>query len=164
MSDVGRYRKLFVRLWRDPRFTELTDAEKLLALYILTGPQTNRIGLYTLSIGQAAENLKTSAETLTKRLRKGAGNFRLLFDNRSRVIFIPSWFKWNLPDGVNVMKGNLKDLSEIPPCGLLDAFARNIEILPDTLRETFLERMRHHLPKGFPIQDQDQEQDQNHNQ
>jgi hypothetical protein len=57
MSDLGRYRKLYIRLWRHPGFLSLTDAEKVLALYLLTGPPTNRLGLYTLSIATAAEEL-----------------------------------------------------------------------------------------------------------
>lgn len=48
MSDTGRYRRLYVRLWRHPGFVTLTADE-----YLLTGPQTNRIGIYTLSIAQA---------------------------------------------------------------------------------------------------------------
>jgi hypothetical protein len=55
------------------------------------------------------------------------------------------------------MKGSLKDLNEIPPCGLVDAFARNIGTVPETLHQTFLEGLRQRLPKGIPNQDQYQE-------
>lgn len=66
MSDVGRYRKLYARVWRHPGFTALTDGEKTLALYLLTGPQTNRLGLYTLSVATAAEHLGTVPETIPR--------------------------------------------------------------------------------------------------
>lgn len=158
MSDVGRFRKLYTRLWRHPGFVGLTDGEKVLALYVLTGPQSNRLGLYVLSIATAAEDLGTVPETLKKRLVTVCQTFGWLFDGRSRVVFIPSYWKWNPPDNVNVVKGSLKDLNEIPPCGLVDAFARNIETLPVTLHETFLEGLRQRLPKPSPNQDQYQDQ------
>ena len=66
VSDVGRYRKLYARVWRHPGFTALTDGEKTLALYLLTGPQTNRLGLYTLSVATAAEHLGTVPETIPR--------------------------------------------------------------------------------------------------
>ena len=147
MSDQGRYRKLFTRLWRHPGFVALTEAEQNLALYVLTGPQTNRIGLYVLSPATAAEDLGTTPETLKKRLVNVCGTFGWSFDAVARVFYIPSWWRWNPPENVNVMKGNLKDLNDIPPCGLVDAFARNLETLPQTLHETFLEGLRQRLPK-----------------
>lgn len=166
MSDLGRYRRLYVRLWRHPGFLELTDAEKVLAIYLLTGPQTNRLGLYTLSLATAAEDLGTVPETLKKRLARVCQTLGWLFDGRSRVFYIPSFWKWNPPENVNVVKGSLKDLNEIPPCGLVDAFAKNIETLPQTLHQTFLEGLRQRLPQGSPnqeqYQDQKQKQEQEH--
>jgi hypothetical protein len=153
MSDLGRYRKLYARLWRHPGFAQLSDGEKVLAFYVLTGPQTNRLGLYVLSIATAAEDLGTVPETLSKRLVNVCQTFGWQFDKRSRVFFCPSWFRWNPPENLNVMKGSLKDLNEIPPCALVDAFARNIETVPETLRETFLEGLRQRLPKPSPNQE-----------
>jgi hypothetical protein len=159
MNDVGRYRKLYARMWRHPGFTALSEGEKVLALYLVTGPQTNRIGLYVLSVATAAEDLGTVPQTLSKRLVNVCQTFGWLFDKRSRVFYIPSWFKWNPPENVNVMKGSLKDLNEIPPCGLVEAFARNTETVPETLRETFVEGLRQRLSKGMPNQEQYQDQE-----
>ena len=82
------------------------------------------------------------------------------FDADARVFYIPSWWRWNPPENQNVLRGNLKDLSEIPPSALCEAFARNVETLPATLRETFVECCRLRLPKRSPIQEQKQEQKQ----
>lgn len=166
MSDLGKYRKLYVRLWRHPGFLSLTDSEKVLAIYLLTGPQTNRLGLYTFSLATAAEDLGTVPETLKKRLVRVCQTVGWLFDARARVFYIPSFWKWNPPENANVVKGSLKDLNEIQPCALVDAFARNIETVPETLRETFLEGLRQRLPQGSPnqyqYQDQYQDQKQEH--
>lgn len=162
MSAVGRYRKLYLRLWRHPGYTGLSDGEKVLALYVLTGTQTNRLGLYMFSTATAAEELGTLPQTLKKRVAKVCLTFGWLFDSRARVIYIPSWWRWNPPENVNVLKGSLKDLNEIPPCGLVDAFAQNIALLDETLHETFVEGLRQRLTK--PSRNQDHYQDLNQKQ
>jgi hypothetical protein len=147
MSDRGRYRKLYVRLWRHPGFVGLNDGDKTVALYVLTGPQSNRLGLYVLSVATAAEDLGMTPETLRKRLSNVCVTFGWLFDSEARVVYLPSWWWWNPPENDNVLKGNLKDLNDIPPCALVDAFARNVETLSATFHETFLEGLRQRLPQ-----------------
>jgi hypothetical protein len=146
-----------MRLWCHPGFLALAEGERILVFYLLAGPLTNRLGLFKLSLATAAEDLLTTPETLKKRLADVCVTFGWLFDDRARVFYIPSWFKWNPPENVNVMKGSLKDLNEIPPCALVDAFARNIETLPETPHQTFLEGLRQRLPKGIRTQKQYQE-------
>jgi hypothetical protein len=157
MSEHGRYRRLYVRLWRHPGFAQLTDTERLLALYVLTGPQSNRIGIYNFSIATASEQLGTVPQTLTKRLATVAVTFGWLFDASARVLYVPSWWRFNTPENANVLKGNLKDLNELPPCALVEAFASNLRDVPEPLHETFLNVVRERLPQRSPIQDQEQE-------
>ena len=75
-----------------------------------------------------------------------------MFDADARVFYVPSHWRWNPPENDNVIKGNLKDLNEVPPCGLVDAFARNIETLPETYQATFVERITQRLRKRPPTQ------------
>jgi hypothetical protein len=154
VSDAGRYRKLFTRLWLHPGFTSLSDAEKVLAFYLLTGPQTNRIGLYRLSPAQAAEDLGTTVEPFRKRLATVCVAFGWLFDADARVMYIPSWWRWNPPSNENVTRGSLKDLNDLPPCGLVEAFARNIETIPEPFHEAFRKGLHEQLRGGFRNQDQ----------
>lgn len=166
MSELGRYRKLFIGFWLHPGLTELTDSEKLLAVWLLTGPATNRIGLYRLSPAQAAEDLGTSLESFRKRLRTVCTAFGWLFDERSRVLYIPSWWKWNPPANENVVRGSLKDLNEIPACGLVDAFVKNIEPIPEPFREAFLKGLTERSGRASRNQDQyldhEQKKEQEH--
>ena len=71
MNDeaVGRYRKVYPRIWRHPGFQGLTKSGRELALYLLTGPQSSRIGLFYFSVATAAEDLNVGVETLRKGLR-----------------------------------------------------------------------------------------------
>ena len=164
MSEVGRYRKAYPRIWRHPGFRQLSRDEQRLVLYLLYGPQSNRIGLFHFSIFTAAEDLDTTPETLKKGLANVTVTFGWMFDADARVFYIPSWWRWNPPENVKVIKGSLKDLNEIPPSALVDAFATNIDALSDiadkdghTVRETFLDGLRQRLPKRMPIQNQYQE-------
>jgi hypothetical protein len=164
MSDViGRYRLVFPRLWRHTGFRALTPSSRLLALYLLTGPQTNRLGCFHFSIGTAADDLKLGAETIRKGLADVAETFAWLFDADENVIFIPSWWRWNPPQNKNVLKGNLKDLIEIPASTLVEGFARNLETLDPTLHPTFLEGCTQRLVKRSATQYQEQDPEQEHN-
>jgi hypothetical protein len=68
VSPAGRYRRIRSRLWVDPQFAELTDGEKIVALYVLSGPQSTATGLYHLSPASAAEDLNSSVQTFSRRL------------------------------------------------------------------------------------------------
>jgi hypothetical protein len=119
MSALGRYRKVYPRLWRHPAFAPLSEGEKLLALYLLTGPQTNRLGVYPWTPEWAAADLAVTRQTLQRRwsvLENGFGWTRSSATNRPTVVDIPSWLRWNPPENPNVVKAILNDLNEIPPC------------------------------------------------
>lgn len=155
MSDIGRYRRAYPRLFRHPAFKKLAPLAQRLSVYILFGPQSNRIGLFYFSVNTAAEDLNTTPETLRKALREVALSFGWSFDATARVIFVPSWWRWNPPDHEKVLRGNLKDLNEIPPCGLADKFAANLTYLKPELHETFVEACRVALHRATPSQEQE---------
>jgi len=157
MSDVGRYRRAYPRIFRHPEFKKLTPLGQRFALYVLFGPQSNRIGLFYMSLNTAAEDLGTTADTLRKALAEVVSAFGWSFDAVARVFYIPTWWRWNHPDHGKVLQGNLKDLSEIPPCGLVDAFARNVAYLHPELYETFVEALRIRLGEAPSSQDLSQE-------
>jgi len=132
----------------------LNTTSQNLTLYLLSGPQTNRIGLFHLSTATAAEDLNAGGETLRERLADVSATFGWPFDSDARVFYIPSWWRWNPPQNANVLKGNLRDLTEIQPSGLVDAFARNLTYIPETLHQTFVEGLRLRLPQRLATQEQ----------
>jgi len=141
--------------------------EKAIAVYILTGDQTNRIGYFDFSIGKAIEDLETSLQTF----QEGFGNvLRRLnweYDNVNRVFYIPTWWKWNPPENPNVLKGNLKDLLEVAHSPLIEKFKSNTEYLSHSpnLVETFTRTLaeRYSKPYRKPPSNQEQEQEQDKN-
>jgi hypothetical protein len=69
MSDVGRYRRAYPRLYRHPEYRKLTRIDKELAQYVLFGPQSNRIGIAYFSVNVAAEDLDASVQSIRRGLR-----------------------------------------------------------------------------------------------
>ena len=66
-------------------------------LYLLTGPQTTRPGIFLFSVATAAEDLDVGVETIRTGLVDVAGAFGWVFEADTRVFYIPSWWRWNAP-------------------------------------------------------------------
>jgi len=180
VSDVGRYRRVYTRLWTHPAFVALTHEERLTVLYLLTGPQSNRLGFFRVSLAGAAEDLKLTPRRFERHLDRICRAFQWRYDANARVLHIPSWWKFNEPQNPKHLQGCLTDLVDVPPTRLLGDFARCVETLPQTIRGLFEQGMRQHLadrmPKGIGegirndigngmrYQEQEQEQEQEQDQ
>lgn len=169
LEDRRRYRKIFIRLWKNAEFRALPYPEKAMTLYLLSGPQTNRIGLFQVSFGAASEDLGESAPVLRKRLEKVVAAFGWHFDSHANVLWIPSWWDFNSPTGnENNTKGALSDLAEVPHTPLISRFASHLTHVPPGLHKYFqfvLDRYTARTPSEHRsdtvrTQEQDIEQEQ----
>lgn len=160
---AARYRKIDPRIWTDERFRQLTGDEQRIALYILTA-QSNRIGLFCFSPGKASEDLGTLPPTFGQGFLKVCRALHWEWDEEARVLYIPTWWKYNQPENANNVIGNLKDLDDLPNTPLLERFFANMAYLSEGLVDTFTltltKRSLQRSPKHSPSQDQDQEQEQ----
>jgi hypothetical protein len=95
--DQRRYRKIFVRIWSNKEFQALTRDQQVVALYLLTGPQSNRIGLYRLSLGSAGEDLCMAPDVVLEHITAICRAFGWQYDSVNRVFWIPSWWSYNQP-------------------------------------------------------------------
>jgi len=69
MSDIGRYRRLYMNEWHDPAFRALDDdGARVVRLYVTAGPQTTSVGCFRLSTAVAVEDLGGSADEFERRL------------------------------------------------------------------------------------------------
>jgi hypothetical protein len=125
----------------------MPDADRVLTLYILTGPQANRIGLFRFSLALALDDLAEEAddgitrrwagsdERIGLRVREAfdrvCAAFQWHYDGDARVLWIPSWWDFNLPANPNVLEAALADVDELPDTELVDRFAENVRYLPD---------------------------------
>jgi hypothetical protein len=160
---VSRYRKIDPRFWRDEKIVTLNRDEKLITLYLFTSTQSNRIGLFSFSPAGAAEDLGIALETFGKGFmepfQKVVERLNLDWDETFRVLYLPTWWKYNCPENPNVLKACLADLHEVPQTRLIEEFSSNLKYLPATFHQTFREGLPKPSPKRMADQDQEQEQD-----
>ncbi len=160
---ASRYRKIDPRIWTDEKFRRLSGEEQRIALYILTA-QSNRIGLFSFSPGKASEDLGTLPPTFQERFENVCRTLNWEWDAEARVLYLPTWWRYNPPENANNVIGNLKDLDDLPETPLLKRFSTNTAYLPEALAETFTQtlakRYPQRSPKRSPSQEQEQEQEQ----
>jgi hypothetical protein len=172
-SKLPIYRRTYSRIWKAMR--GLSQVEKNIAHYLLSGDQSNRVGYFDFSPGKAAEDIEISPDEFQAGFVRVLAWFDWKYDETARVIFIPSWWRWNQPEGPKQLIGCLKDLMEVAPSVLLHEFITNVEYLPENLLPIYqeiLEKMKliplgkgigKGMPKGIgkgsAFQEQEQEQD-----
>lgn len=109
-----------------------------MTIYLLTGPQTNRIGLFYISVVTAADDLNWTAIDTTARLKTVCAAFDWFFDALTSVVWIPSWWDWNTPtENEKNMRGALSDLSDVPTTPLIIKFATHLTFVPESLHRLF---------------------------
>lgn len=114
----GRYRKVRSRLWLEPEFATLSDAEKVTALYLTTGPQAAPPGVFRLSCASAAEDLGCSTRAFQHRLAAVVRAFRWKYDATTRVLWMPEWPRENSPANPNGVVAWRSCIDEIPDCAV----------------------------------------------
>jgi hypothetical protein len=144
-----RYRKFDPRTWKDEKFQVLSDREKLAAIYIFTA-QSNRCGLFNFSPAQAAEDLGWEPEIFAEAFKRVLETLTWEWDPTARVLYIPSWWRYNPPENPKHLIGCLTDLHELPATRLLARFFANNHALVAGLRAT-LDACRDRYP--IPIED-----------
>ena len=154
---MARYRRFDPRFWKDEKVRTLTLTEKSIAIYGFTA-QSNRIGIFSFSPGEACEDLELKPETFAKGFKNVCQTLGWQWEERSRVLYLPTWWKYNPPENANNVIGNLKDLSDVPHSPLVSLFSNNLQYLPGTLHQTFTQTFLERYPKRSPSQEQYQEQ------
>ena len=133
---MSRYRKIDPRTWKDEKFRQLDQFGKLIALYCITA-QSNRCGIFNFSRGQAAEDLDLELRRFRSVFATVCKELRWEWDEAGRVLYIPTWWKYNPPENANVLKSCLSDLHELPETPLLDRFRSNLGFLSPDLVPAF---------------------------
>lgn len=111
------YRKIDPRLWDDERFVELTAVQKLVWLYVLTGPHTTSLpGLWIVGIGELVDGLRFPNKSIREALSVLEGTGMLVYNPHYRLIRVPNAPKYNRPDNARVLKSWFRLWQEIPDC------------------------------------------------
>jgi hypothetical protein len=149
MSDGGRYRHIEIRLWVLPAFRALKPEGKLVALYVLSGPPTNSVGLYRFSLAAASEDLGISVPAVRRQFAAVRAAFGWRYDADARVIWIPEWLQFNVPQSPNVVRGWRTVVAEIPDCPLKVEALDSLRAFIDTKGEGFQKAFQEVFGEGF---------------
>lgn len=157
---AAKYRKIDPRVWKDEKFRSLDATDKLIALYIITA-QSNRIGIFNFSVALAAEDLDMSLDDFRKRFGNVCDTLKWHWDSGARIIFLPTWWKYNPPENPNTLKGCMNDLQDLPATYLTQMFCDNVQYFDSNLCETFQNRLMKRFGNvGGNVSPQEQEQEQ----
>lgn len=167
---AAKYRKVDPRIWRDEGFSELNPNEKLIAMYAITA-QSNRCGLFSFSIGLAAEECGMASDSYThsythsfaEAFGKVCHTLGWSYDERRKVLYLPTWWKYNPPENPNHLKGCLSDLHELPQTELFAEFAQNDKYLSEsakTVLRKVCDSYGYSYAIAMPHQKQEQKQEQ----
>jgi hypothetical protein len=117
---MARYRRIDVRLWGDTEFLGLSLKAKLAWVYLLTSDQVNLIGLYRLSVPEMAAATGLPEAVCRTLLAEFEERGMIRYDDRSRLVWLRNWLRYNQPEGPKQVKGYASAASEFLP----EAFAR----------------------------------------
>ena len=132
---ASKYRKINPRIWYDETMSQLSTNAKLVAVYLLTSPEGNRIGCFPMSKAAAAEALGLEPKSFAKAFTEACDGLGWGWDQAARVLYIPTWWKYQSPDHINAFKGCLKDVQDVPKCSLLNDFLDNSEFLSESFAD-----------------------------
>jgi len=145
-----RFRKIDPRIWGDEKFRQLKHEEMLVAFYCLTSAQANRIGIFRFSPAHASEDLETLPQTFAKRFDRVIETLKWGWDSAARVLYLPTWWKYNKPMNPNTFKAHLDDFHELPSSPLLAEFCANTRYVSDAMAEHLRNVTRNITPNITP--------------
>jgi hypothetical protein len=148
-------------MWHDEKFASLDQLQKLIVFYAITA-QSNRIGLFKFSAALAAEELGTSPKTFLEGFENVCRALNWEWDRSLRVVYLPTWWKYNQPENPNVLLSCLADLDDLPQSPLVARFCANLGHLKGTLHQTFLECLGERYKQPMPHHEHEHEHNHEH--
>jgi hypothetical protein len=143
--------------WLEPEFLALPLPARLVALYVLSGPYTNGLGLYRLVPEAAAADLQISAAAFRRHFSAACHAFNWRFDGAARVVWIPDWLSVNAPQSINVVKSWRTAFNDVPPCPLKQDALTAIQAFLEAKGNGYRDAFGQVLPEDNAIRERDRE-------
>jgi hypothetical protein len=133
---VRNYGKIHTAFWPDERIQSLGVHARLLACYLLTGPQSNGIGCYKLGLGYLADDLGWPAEGVASAKAEIEASGFAAWCPKTGFVLIPRYLKWNPPESGKVGVHLAKLVERVPAHftlwpGLIEALSPHAKRLPE---------------------------------
>lgn len=157
---MGRYRKIYTRIWNDKKFNELSDSGKLAFFLLLTHPHLMPIGAMRATLAGLASELRWPFHRFKKAFFEIISKNMLRYDEAAFLLWWPNFIKYNMPESPNVIKSWKQHLDYLPECNLKNEAIDSLKVCVETMPHAFREALRYVFAKGSVNQEQEQEQKQ----
>ncbi|HHA2465671.1 TPA: hypothetical protein ACOENH_004119, partial [Stenotrophomonas maltophilia] len=109
MREYGQIQCAF---WQSQDAQQWTDAGKLLASYLMTGPHSNGLGCYRCPDGYVMADLGWTQERVSEGFAElSRSGFAYRFEG---VVFIPGFLRWNKVANGNVAAARMAEFEALP--------------------------------------------------
>lgn len=109
MREYGQIQCAF---WQSQDAQQWTDAGKLLAAYLMTGPHSNGLGCYRCPDGYVMADLGWTQERVSEGFAElSRSGFAYRFEG---VVFIPGFLRWNKVANGNVAAARVAEFEALP--------------------------------------------------
>ena len=132
-----RYQKIYVQIWNDEKFIQLSEPSKVFFLYLLTSPHSNLIGAFVLKKGYVAEDLIWSIQKVDKALKEVEKSGLLTFDKKVSVAVINNYLKYNPLENPNQFTGASNIFYTLPKTEILINIFNKLETLSKRFNRPF---------------------------
>jgi len=113
---------LYRGIWNDEKFWLRSELGQRVYLYLLSTPLGNGLGCFRAGMAAMAEDLRMTPARFDEGFKEGfderLGEPLFLYDENSRVIFIPKYLERNPPSNPNGIRSLSKAFILIPDCKL----------------------------------------------
>jgi len=134
--------RIATKFWTDEKTIDLEPKVKLLYLYILTSPHSNMAGYYRLPKAYIKADIQLSDKELDKGFVKLLEKGLIKYCNKSCVILILNYYKYNTIQNTNQAKGAANRTGELPKNTLVEDYKKVVT--------TYADKHKKELYKGLP--------------
>ncbi len=120
--NMGVYRSVQVNFWQDEFVLDLTPEERYFYMYLLTCSKTRQCGIYPLPLRLVEMETGYNRETVEKLLQRFIAYGKILFDAKTKELYILNWLRYNPITNTNIEKCVLRELKTVKNKELVHMF------------------------------------------
>jgi hypothetical protein len=158
---LSTYGKVHSRFWTSADIRGLSDAGKLLACYLITGPHKTMLGCYRLPFEYVAADLGWTVETVSERFDELSAKGFITVDKDTSWVLIHTFLRWNPLENPNQEKAAAKLIVDIPNKSSVCQQLTNVLTTYAPKLQKGFQNGSETVSKPLPNQKQKQEQYQN---
>lgn len=164
---MGRYSKVYRRMWNDEKFRSLSPLKpsgQALWLYLLTCTENQNIpGLFEAREVAMADKLRWDLDAFRYAFQEALNQGMIKADWEAGLVWLPKGIHHNRPGSINVVKSWGNTWDDLPECGLKSEAYQYLLAFFDGMGDAFRYAFEESCAKACAIQEQEQEHRQEQN-